>query len=180
MIYLGNGMYSDAGPSDELMHYGVIGMKWGVRKAEKYEKKANRLNRYSHIPDADTEYEHRMKKIKEYASGNLDDRRVPSKNIWKDSKSFYKEAKKYAKQKRKLRNKPPEYRYIAEDQRKREKMAPLVKKDMDARFKLRDDMEASLSKMKKGTKKYKDYEKYVDEARNDAMQAYREFYNLSW
>lgn len=33
MIYLGNGMYSDSGPNDELMHYGVIGMRWGHRKA---------------------------------------------------------------------------------------------------------------------------------------------------
>lgn len=32
MIYLGNGMYSDAGPSNELMHYGVLGMRWGHRK----------------------------------------------------------------------------------------------------------------------------------------------------
>ena len=33
MIYLGNGMYSESGPNDQLMHYGVLGMRWGVRKA---------------------------------------------------------------------------------------------------------------------------------------------------
>lgn len=33
MIYLGNGMYSDSGPQKQLMHYGVLGMKWGVRQA---------------------------------------------------------------------------------------------------------------------------------------------------
>lgn len=32
MIYLGNGIYSESG-SDILAHYGVPGMKWGVRKA---------------------------------------------------------------------------------------------------------------------------------------------------
>lgn len=42
MIYLGNGMYSDAG---YLQHYGVKGMRWGVRKdynlANKIHKKAS-------------------------------------------------------------------------------------------------------------------------------------------
>lgn len=32
MIYIGNGIYSESG-SDILAHYGVPGMKWGVRKA---------------------------------------------------------------------------------------------------------------------------------------------------
>lgn len=31
MIYLGNGMYSDSGPNSQLMHYGVLGMRWGHR-----------------------------------------------------------------------------------------------------------------------------------------------------
>lgn len=38
MIYLGNGMYSDSGSNDHLMHYGVLGMKWGVHKAKGYER----------------------------------------------------------------------------------------------------------------------------------------------
>lgn len=33
MIYIGNGIYSDATPNEYLQHYGVLGMKWGVRKA---------------------------------------------------------------------------------------------------------------------------------------------------
>lgn len=39
MIYLGNGMYSDAGSNSYLEHYGVMGMRWGHRK----QREANRI-----------------------------------------------------------------------------------------------------------------------------------------
>lgn len=41
MIYLGNGMYSSSGPNNSLMHYGVIGMKWGIRKDHEFRSDLN-------------------------------------------------------------------------------------------------------------------------------------------
>lgn len=50
MIYLGDGMYSNSGPDNYLMHYGVLGMRWGIRKAKikqgitrYYDKKSDML-----------------------------------------------------------------------------------------------------------------------------------------
>lgn len=40
MIYLGNGLYSDPGTS--LQHYGVIGMKWGIRHDKEFRRDLNR------------------------------------------------------------------------------------------------------------------------------------------
>lgn len=40
MIYLGNGLYSDSGP-DTLSHYGVLGMKWGIRKDREFRRDLN-------------------------------------------------------------------------------------------------------------------------------------------
>lgn len=40
MIYLGNGIYSDSGP-DTLAHYGVLGMKWGIRKDKEFRRDLN-------------------------------------------------------------------------------------------------------------------------------------------
>lgn len=45
MIYLGNGMYSDAG--GYLQHHGVKGMRWGVRKDKDLPHKHRRLNAYN-------------------------------------------------------------------------------------------------------------------------------------
>lgn len=41
MIYLGNGLYSDSGP-DTLAHYGILGMKWGIRKQKRLAKQRDR------------------------------------------------------------------------------------------------------------------------------------------
>lgn len=40
MIYLGDGIYSDSGPY--IQHYGVMGMKWGVRKDKEFRRDLHR------------------------------------------------------------------------------------------------------------------------------------------
>lgn len=40
MLYIGNGIYSESGP-DTLAHYGVLGMKWGIRKDREFRSDLN-------------------------------------------------------------------------------------------------------------------------------------------
>ena len=79
MIYLGNGMYSESGPSDQLMHYGVLGMKWGVRKAR-------------NVAYAQNDLEYRKRRIQ---LANLRKAGVISKEEYKKGKKTAKTTKKY-------------------------------------------------------------------------------------
>jgi hypothetical protein len=73
MIYIGNGMYSDANPNEYLEHYGVLGMKWGIHRARIHEKNLYRYNRANGMSrqDAKAQYRSRMAGVKSYARKNL-------------------------------------------------------------------------------------------------------------
>ena len=72
MIYVGNGIYSDATPNEYLMHYGVIGMKWGVHRAKEHEKNIYRHNRANGMSRqaAKQAYRDRMAGVKQFARNN--------------------------------------------------------------------------------------------------------------
>lgn len=72
MIYVGNGIYSDATPNEYLMHYGVIGMKWGVHRAREHEKNIYRHNRANGMSRqaAKQAYRDRMSGVKQFAREN--------------------------------------------------------------------------------------------------------------
>ena len=72
MIYIGNGIYSDATTNEYLQHYGVIGMKWGVRKARQHERNLYRYNRGHGMSKADAKAQYRanMQGVKQYAKAN--------------------------------------------------------------------------------------------------------------
>lgn len=72
MIYIGNGIYSDASPNEYLEHYGVLGMKWGVRKARFHEKNLYRHNRANGMSRGEAKdlYKKRMANVKDFAIKN--------------------------------------------------------------------------------------------------------------
>lgn len=72
MIYIGNGIYSDASPNEYLEHYGVLGMKWGVRKARFHEKNLYRHNRANGMSRGEAKdlYKKRMANVKDFANKN--------------------------------------------------------------------------------------------------------------
>lgn len=74
MIYIGNGIYSTSGSNDYLIHYGVLGMRWGIRKASQYEMDITRGKR--------------AKNRKDYKSGLI------NKTTYKKNKKRY--AKEYS------------------------------------------------------------------------------------
>lgn len=72
-------MYSESGPNDQLMHYGVLGMKWGVRKARNVAYAQNAL-----------EYRKRRMQL-----ASLRNAGVISKEEYKKGKKTAKTTKKY-------------------------------------------------------------------------------------
>lgn len=68
-----NGTFYESAPENELTHYGVVGMKWGVRRgnsAKAYEKASKKLDRLNRKADRmmDRAYDKKAKADKKAAS----------------------------------------------------------------------------------------------------------------
>ena len=91
MIYIGNGIYSDASPNEYLAHYGVLGMKWGVHKAKRHLQNIRggafvNAKTKQDIDDAEKRYQEDLNSVKEYARQNKKNKAVKVSDIEKIAK----------------------------------------------------------------------------------------------
>ena len=92
--------------SEYLVHYGVMGMKWGVRKADRYQKKSIRANKKSvrYSVKAGVAQAKALKKTKQAVklekkrTGDSEDSKIDKKQnkLTKQSKSLQKKSVRYS------------------------------------------------------------------------------------